>query len=190
MVKGRLARARGFGLIEILVSFVVSTVGLLGLAGLLLKGQQAELEAYQRTQALMLVQDMVDRISANRRAAGCYGITLAGGEPYLGSAGLSNPTCNAWGTPQMQDRAEADLTQWDQMLKGLAQLEGGSPSGALIGARGCIRYDSANRRYSVTVAWQGLSETAPPADDCALGRYGQETRRRTLTLNGQIAELN
>ena len=40
-----------------------------------LRAQQAEVESYQRAQALVLLQDMVDRINANRKTAGCYAFT-------------------------------------------------------------------------------------------------------------------
>src|SRR4051812_34767512 len=66
---------KGFTMIEVLVSLFIVTLGLLGLAALQAKAQQAELESYQRAQALVLVQDMVDRINANRKTAGCYAFT-------------------------------------------------------------------------------------------------------------------
>ena len=53
-------------MIEVLITFVVLLVGLLGLIGLQARTQQAELESYQRGQALVLLQDMVDRMNANR----------------------------------------------------------------------------------------------------------------------------
>jgi len=57
----------GFTLIEILVALVILLVGLLGLVGLQAKGQQAEMESYQRTQALVLLQDLADRMNATNR---------------------------------------------------------------------------------------------------------------------------
>ncbi|MDP2155736.1 MAG: type IV pilus modification protein PilV, partial [Sulfuricella sp.] len=62
-----LRRERGFGMIEVLVSLFILLTGLLGLAGLLARSQQAEMESYQRAQALVLLQDMVARINANRK---------------------------------------------------------------------------------------------------------------------------
>ena len=56
----------------ILIAIAVVTAGLLGVARLQAQMQTAELEAYQRTQAIALLQDMVDRINANRRNAAFY----------------------------------------------------------------------------------------------------------------------
>ena len=52
--------------------FAVGFAGLLGVAGLQSRMQVAEVEAYQRTQAIVLLQDMVDRINANRVNAASY----------------------------------------------------------------------------------------------------------------------
>ena len=45
---------------------------MLGAASLQFRMQTAELEAYQRTQAIVLLQDMVARINANRKSAADY----------------------------------------------------------------------------------------------------------------------
>ena len=66
---------RGFGMVEVLVTMFILLTGLLGLVKLMAHGQRSEMESYQRGQALVLLQDMVGRINANRTAAGCYAIT-------------------------------------------------------------------------------------------------------------------
>ena len=76
----------GFSMIEVLVSIVIMTIGLLGFAGLFVRSQQAGIEAYDRAQALLLVESMVNRISTNRQTASCYALTPSSGEPYLGVA--------------------------------------------------------------------------------------------------------
>jgi prepilin-type N-terminal cleavage/methylation domain-containing protein len=50
--------ARGFSLIEVLVTLVILVFGLLGLVGLQARGTQVEFEAYQRGQAVGLVNEM------------------------------------------------------------------------------------------------------------------------------------
>jgi type IV pilus assembly protein PilV len=54
-------------MMEVLVSIVIVVIGLLGLAGLQSRASVSEMEAFQRAQALVLLQDMVDRINANRK---------------------------------------------------------------------------------------------------------------------------
>jgi type IV pilus assembly protein PilV len=63
---------RGVGLIEVLISLVVIAIGLLGLAALQGKAQKAELESYQRSQALILLQDVAGRLRANRAGKDGY----------------------------------------------------------------------------------------------------------------------
>src|SRR5919202_6329509 len=88
----------GFTLIEVLISLLILTFGLLGLAGLQGVAQRAEAESYQRAQALVLLQDMVDRINANRKVAGCYAFSPAAGTTLAGT-GAAAPTCTgAFGT--------------------------------------------------------------------------------------------
>ena len=91
-------RERGFTLLEVLVSLVILVFGLLGIIGMQAFTQVATFESYQRGQALILVQDMADRLSTNRGAAGCYAITTntTTGSPFMGMpATVAAPTCTA-----------------------------------------------------------------------------------------------
>src|SRR5262245_32795802 len=122
-------RLDGFTMIEVLVTIVIICLGLLGLAQLHVRIQQAELEAYQRAQALTLLSDMVSRINANRQTAPCYAITGNTGTPYLGAAGsdhLSAPTCIGFGSASTQARAISDMTAWDGFLNGTSETKSGA----------------------------------------------------------------
>lgn len=59
----------GFTLIEVLVSIVIVSFGLLGVAGLLSTGLRSTQGSLQRTQASLLAYDMADRMRMNRDAA-------------------------------------------------------------------------------------------------------------------------
>src|SRR4051812_49346809 len=65
-------RQRASTLIEVLVAALILGFGLMGLAGLQARIQTAHAESYQRAQALLLLQDMASRISANRSHAAAY----------------------------------------------------------------------------------------------------------------------
>jgi type IV pilus assembly protein PilV len=52
------SRQRGTSLVEVLVTVIVLAFGLLGIAALQAKAQVGNLEAYQRAQAVVLLQDM------------------------------------------------------------------------------------------------------------------------------------
>lgn len=181
---------RGVVLLEVMISIVILAVGLLGLAKLQASTRQIEMESYQRAQAVILLQDMVGRLSANNKAAACYALTdAASGAPFLGYGGALPANCGI-GTIAQQTTANNDLNQWHQMLAGAAETDGDVQIGAMIGARGCIAFDAATNVYVVTVAWQGLFESsAPPGLTCAAGQYGSEPRRRAVSAVVRIATL-
>ena len=71
---------RGFTLVEVLVAFLILSVGLIGLAGLQLTGVKNTREAYHRTQATVLAADIIDRMRANQGgvSAGDYDAKTSG----------------------------------------------------------------------------------------------------------------
>lgn len=206
----------GFGMIEVLVALIILLVGLLGLAGLMVQSQRAEMESYQRVQALILLQDMFGRINANRNVASCYAITTnsTSGTPYIGTTGAGiltpiPPSCTA-GTSAQQTQFQKDVTDWNQLLLGAAETVGVSNVGAMIGARGCVSYDASTELaqldrltglptgitlpgtgvYTVSVAWQGMGDTFAAAGlTCGKNLYGAETKRRVVSLPFRIAAL-
>ena len=173
---------QGFGLIEVLVALLIIAIGLLGTIALQTRATQAELESYQRVQALILLEDMANRINANRAERSCYDLLGRRGFEFVGVGGGTVGTCD--------DRADDDLQAWDDLLRGAAVDMDGTGIGAMIGARGCIeRLET--RRYRISVAWQGMSETTapPPELGCAQGQYGDETQRRVVSQVIEFAEL-
>lgn len=189
----RPCRPQGFGLIEALVTLIILLLGLLGLVSLMLVSQRAEAESYQRAQALILLQDMVQRINANRAAAGCYAITtdVANGVPHLGLGAGALPPC-ALGSVQAYTLANSDLVAWSGLLAGASEISGTSNVGAMTGARGCVSFNAAANAYTVSVAWQGKNKTAAPVAGlpCGKGLYGDESQRRVVSTTLQIANLN
>jgi len=76
------ARQRGITLIEILVAIVLTAVGLLGLAGLQLRGIQVNQGSSMRSLAAIMAEDLADRMRSDYAA-------LATGS-FLGTYTLSN----------------------------------------------------------------------------------------------------
>ena len=58
-------RQKGFSLVEVLVSVVIMSVGILGVAGLQVLSLQQNRSSLFRSEALMLGSDMLDRMRAN-----------------------------------------------------------------------------------------------------------------------------
>jgi len=84
---------RGFTLIEILVTVVVLSIGLLGLAGLQAVALKFNSTAYQRSQATSLAYDITERMRANATAAraGAYDVNFGFTDP-----GASNRDLSEW----------------------------------------------------------------------------------------------
>jgi type IV pilus assembly protein PilV len=170
----------GISLIEVLVAIVIVSFGLLGLAGLQGRATSAELESYQRGQALILLHDMVNRIENNPGAADSY---LTAGTP-LGT-GSTTDDCSTF-----VDRADIDACEWSNLLQGSSEKKGTKSLGAMINARGCIEATGAAREYRVAVVWQGMGETAAPTStDCGADLYDSEASRRAVTSTVLIPDL-
>lgn len=179
----------GATLIEVLVSLVILMLGLLGLVGLMIQSQRAQLDSYQRVQALLLLQDMASRINANKAAANCY-VTAT----YIGTGNETVPAASAClvGTAEQKARVARDMTEWRDLLLGSAELSGGDKVGAVLGARGCVAKDPASDLYQVSIAWQGGGATAaPPAGiTCGQGLYGDDAARRAVSVTVQISKFS
>ena len=195
-------------MLEILVTLVILLLGLLGLAGMQARATGASMEAYQRAQALILVNHMVDVIRANRRVGACFDFTdAAAGTPFIGAAGAGYdmPAACAISTVAENQNAMDALDSWDALLQGAAETNASGSVGAMLGARGCISYAAGSELpsplapfgpltgtgvYTVAVSWQGLVDSAPPSDNCANDLYGSETKRRTLAVSFRLGMVN
>jgi type IV pilus assembly protein PilV len=183
----RRKRQGGATLIEVLVSLVILMIGLLGLVGVMIQSQRAQLESYQRVQALLLVQDIAARITINKSVANCY--VLAS---YIGTGNTTVPAASAClvGTAEQKARVVQDLTDWRDLLLGASELSGTDKIGAVLGARGCITKDVTTNIYQVSVAWQGSAATATPPGGvtCGQGLYGSDdAARRAVSLTVQLS---
>ena len=186
---------RGFTLLEVLITLIILAVGMLGLANLQSKIHVTEVESYQRAHAVLLLQDMLDRINANRATAA---LTLYAGANSLGTD--SDEDCDAAtiagiAVANGQRLAASDRCEWSTALLGASEQRGGANSGGMINARGCIEEVQAPDSttgvctpgiYRVTVAWQGLHKTSAPALACGKDEYGDDALRRAISTTISI----
>jgi type IV pilus assembly protein PilV len=171
-------RYSGSSLLEILITLIILVFGVIAIAKFQTKVAAVEYESYQREQANLLLQDMSERLYANRATAQSYALTAPAG------TGDGQPTsCDG-----LAIGAARDVCEWSNQLKGAAEKTGNSNVGAMIGARGCISVVQAPNPadgvctpgvYQITVAWQGLHATQTTNNTCATGLYGDESYRRT-----------
>lgn len=134
----------GFTLIEAMVSLVVLSVGMIGIAALYAQGLGASRTAAFRTQAVFLVGDMADRIRANRLALGAY----AGGAANNGCDPQSGGGVDC--TPQQM--AAHDLFVWNQQVT--QQL----PNGVwqIVFNAGALPPS-----YQITLSWDEVGQALP-----------------------------
>ncbi len=177
----RYTRQRGVSLIEVLVTLLILAFGLLGVAGLQAKMSLAEMESYQRSQALLALAEMTERMSANPALAASY--VVAGN---IGTGDAQPPDCTT-----IAPGPTRDLCEWSNSLKGASETKSGTPVGGSYGAVGCITQIQAINPalgvctagiYQVSVAWQGLNPTKAPALTmaCGAGSFGAEANRRVI----------
>jgi type IV pilus assembly protein PilV len=184
-------RERGFTLLEVLITIVILAFGLLGLVGLQTRMQLTEAEAFQRTQATLLLADMAARVNANRTVVSLYGADA--GTVTLGT-GVDDTTNCAVATAG----PARDMCEWSEALKGASETKGVNNVGAMIGARGCIeRLQAADTPtctpaiYRVTVAWQGLQPTVASSLTCGVNSYGaNDAMRRVIPVEVVMPQLS
>ena len=116
--------ARGFSLIEVLVSIVVLSIGLLGLASLQISGLRVAQSSFYRAQAAQLATDMADRLRANAGEARACELALADATPTSPST-----TC------------QRDLVDWRTRLR------------SLPGGNGAVEVDLVANLVTITVQW-------------------------------------
>lgn len=185
---------RGTTMMEVLVTILILAFGMLGLAGMQMRVHVAEMESYQRAQAVVLLSDMMERINANRGVAVSYVTGTSGANP-LGTdntAQASDCTLATWGVAR-------DQCEWHYALLGAAEKSGATSVGAMIGARGCIEQIQAPTPwpncnpgiYQVSVTWQGLNATVAPVLACASDKYtGQTSSRRAISATVSVAQTS
>lgn len=104
----RLAGAQaGFTLLEIMIAVVILSVGLLGMALLQSTSLRAAQTTNERSQATMLVYEMMDMVRTNRRQASQYGLIRE--NQFFGNG--RDGACAA-GAPVPTQRWAADRNEW------------------------------------------------------------------------------
>ncbi len=130
-------KQQGFSLLEVLITMLIVSFGLLGIAGIIVTSLKNNQSSYARSQASLMVNDIIDRMRANRSGA------EASPSPY-------NLTLTA--APAGADIATDDLTQWR------AALASNLPSGT-----GSVAVDDTTKKVTVTVQWDDSHGTADTA---------------------------
>lgn len=139
----KISQQNGFSIIEVLISVLVISIGLLGMAGLQTTGIQQSHNSYLKTQASMLAYDMADRMRSNLAgvAAGHYN-NIDNGKFDLIS---SEPDCSDPSACSAEETADIDIYQWTS-----ADTDG-SLANALPSGHGMVSNDGGI--FTITVLW-------------------------------------
>lgn len=119
----------GFTLLEVLVTLIIMSIGLLGLGGLMVNSLKNNQSSAMRSQAAWLAYDIIDRMRANRPIA----LPATGVSPY--AIGMTD-------TPAGAGTAADDLTKWRANLA--AMMSSGT---------GAVAVNTATGAVTVSVQW-------------------------------------
>ena len=152
----------GFTLIEVLVSALILSIGLVGVAGLQAVSLKNNQSAYMRSQASALAYDLADRMRSNVNGAN------AGSYVPANAAATSN--CKTTTGCTVQQLAQNDLAEWNASLAtnlplgvGFVCIDSTPYDGASPASPAC---DGNGTQFSVKVWWDenrdgAITVTAP-----------------------------
>ena len=146
-LKNSASRTRGFTLVEVLVSLVILSIGLLGIAKLMLFSSRANDSAYLRSQATDLAYQMLDYMRANTdpNAQPLYATLLATPPVNPGVVCIGAPACSN------TNLALFDVYQWKLRLNATSGL---NPPGALPNGQGQVVMTQVGSQTQVTITVQ------------------------------------
>jgi len=149
-------RESGFTVIEVLVSLLVLSVGMMGLASLQVVGLQNTQGGAQRAQAAFLAYDITDRMRSNTAAV------TTGGYNYVGAPGAAAANAvNCIGIAANCSAAQLaafDLAQWQTLLGtylssgfgAIATVDNGTTTGVTVTVQWADAYTVADGNEIVT----------------------------------------
>jgi type IV pilus assembly protein PilV len=184
--------SRGFTLIEVLITIVILAVGLLGLALLQMNSLANQLEAYQRAQAMLLLEDMASRLRVNSTWAKEWIADNTDGYPNSTTSDTVQ-TCSSTAPTTAAEIAALDLCQWNNALVGTGVTQGSTNLGGLVGATGCILNVAGSEGellVRLSIAWQGASGTVVPNSTCGQNAFGpDDSLRRVASIDVVLGDL-
>lgn len=186
----------GMSMIDVMLAIFIFSIGLLGIAGLEMFSKRANHEAVQRTTAVMLANDIIERMRANPvQATGRNDINmpiqayLASYEPVQPPATAPVPSCSGSANPCTPDQqALHDLWEWQQAIIGATDLlPDDSPSGGLVQPSACITdptpADPNNFDIEVAIVWRSqtpMGSLATTPCGTTTGNYGDNNEYRQV----------
>jgi type IV pilus assembly protein PilV len=153
-------KQKGFTLIEVLIAFVILSVGLLSIVSLQAMSKIFTHQALQRTMAVSLADSIVERIRTNPGALLTYTATATVGGGTKGAEPVPNCMVNA--VCSNIQLATHDLWEWEQNMDGATVTAGGANASGLITPQACLSFApragmTRTGFLTVRVQWTGLN---------------------------------
>jgi type IV pilus assembly protein PilV len=173
----------GMSLIEVLVSLIILSVGILAVIALQLISKRNNADAGQRTIAAQLASNIIEKMRSNSRkdAAGSTVSTALASyvTSAIGRAQIATeptPECTLTAHCDTTQLALHDLWQWEREIDGFSERDAsGVAASGLLQASACITPPAAGAGtsgfYTVTLVWRGTVKIPPTglaSDTCAL----------------------
>lgn len=162
--------SRGFTLVEALISVLIMSIGLLGVAAMQTRSLGSSHTASQRSQAILAAADIADRMRANRIAS-----STTAGANYSNTAAADNG-CRVVHYGHVHAAAACTTTQLaaDDLFDWRAQIAAVLPAGTGVvcidstpadGTAAAPACDGAGRAFAVKIFWTEKSDnnTTPVA---------------------------
>lgn len=176
-------------MLEFLVALLIFSLSMMGLLAAQLAGKRAGFDAAQRSVAVVLARDMLERMRSNPAHIDGYRAVDLGNRDRRQTLPARNCDTTACSAVQL---SAFDLWQWEALL--LGENERGVDGGAagLVAPRACIT--TAGGLATVSISWSATpngpeaqhspcagSDAAPDDEPSATG--GITTQRRLLTIS-------
>ena len=182
---------RGFTLIEVLVTFVILSIGLLGIVSLQALSKTSQHQGIQRTRAVGIADGFLEKIRINPAGLATYNIGL---NPLGGGSISTEPSPNCISaTCNPTEMATHDLWVFEQTLDGTSvMVDGTTPTAGLINPLACVTFTASTGKVNtgllqVLVQWSDLRETfdAVQTGDAVCGGLaaGNDRFRRKVTAS-------
>ena len=174
-------RVAGFSLIEVLISLIILSVGLLGIAAMVSESLKSKDSSYYRSQALDYAAAIVDRMRANRAmaTANAYDVNFGGTGSNAG-APADNCTTTKCSSSQL---ASVDLAEWQNdignALPGFSNgtLASGEVSTVTVGQM---------TQVNVTVQWNDARASSAVASAASAAAPGAVTSIGSVTITSGL----
>jgi type IV pilus assembly protein PilV len=160
----------GFTMIEVLVTIVVVSIGLLGLAGLQINGLRANMSSEARSKATLLANDIVERMRANPLGVdnNAYGAITINADSCTVPETLCGNTSAADTTATCSATEMAIFDAWEWGCGSAASgVQGGGVTSQLPNGTASVTCNDSpcisGSAHTVTVSWNELTPSATGA---------------------------